>query len=226
MKYYKLHLIRHGLTAGNLQGLYIGSGSDLPLCDEGRAQLKTLKKDFDYPVVPLVFTSPMKRATETAEILFPGVRQIELDDLREMAFGKFEGRAVQELVKDPEFAQWMDPTSRTVPAGAEDRQMFFNRTSSMLMKMFEYMLRTHTEEATAIRAAYKDTFFLIPGYGAQGGKAADIAQYLTKGNGGVVNSSRGILLAYKKQPGVAFDEAAYNECVRMREDIQGECNKL
>ena len=76
MKYYKLHLIRHGLTAGNLQGLYIGSGSDLPLCDEGRAQLKTLKKDFDYPVVPLVFTSPMKRATETAEILFPGVRQI------------------------------------------------------------------------------------------------------------------------------------------------------
>ena len=45
-------------------------------------------------------------------------------------------------------------------------------------------------------------------------------------NGGVVNSSRGILLAYKKQPGVAFDEAAYNECVRMREDIQGECNKL
>ena len=150
MKYYKLHLIRHGLTAGNLQGLYIGSGSDLPLCDEGRAQLKTLKKDFDYPVVPLVFTSPMKRATETAEILFPGVRQIELDDLREMAFGKFEGRAVQELVKDPEFAQWMDPTSRTVPAGAEDRQMFFNRTSSMLMKMFEYMLRTHTEEAACV----------------------------------------------------------------------------
>ena len=41
---------------------------------------------------------------------------------------------------------------------------------------------THTEEATAIRAAYKDTFFLIPGYGAQGGKAADIAQYLTKGS--------------------------------------------
>lgn len=85
---------------------------------------------------------------------------------------------------------------------------------------------THTEEATEIRAAYPNTFFLIPGYGAQGGKAADIAQYLNKGNGGVVNSSRGILLAYRKQPGIAFDEAAYRECVRMREDIQGECNKL
>lgn len=85
---------------------------------------------------------------------------------------------------------------------------------------------THTEEATAIRAAYKNSFFLIPGYGAQGGKAADIARYLNAGNGGVVNSSRGILLAWKKQPGVHFAEAAYNECVRMREDIQGECNKL
>ena len=49
---------------------------------------------------------------------------------------------------------------------------------------------------------------------------------MNNSNGGVVNSSRGILLAYKKQPGIAFDEAAYNECVRMKEDIQGECNKL
>ena len=85
---------------------------------------------------------------------------------------------------------------------------------------------THTEEAETIRAAYPHTFFLIPGYGAQGGKAADIARYLNRSNGGVVNSSRGILMAYKKQPGVAFDEAAYNECVRMREDIRGECSKI
>ena len=85
---------------------------------------------------------------------------------------------------------------------------------------------TTGEEAAEIRARYQNTFFLIPGYGAQGGKAADIALYMKQGNGGVVNSSRGILLAYKKQPGVAFDEAAYNECVRMREDIQSECDKL
>ena len=85
---------------------------------------------------------------------------------------------------------------------------------------------TNGEEAAEIRDRYKNTFFLIPGYGAQGGKACDIALYMNKGNGGVVNSSRGILMAWKKQPGVAFDEAAYNECVRMREDIQSECNKL
>lgn len=85
---------------------------------------------------------------------------------------------------------------------------------------------THIEEAAEIRARYKDSFFLIPGYGAQGGTAPDIAQYLTNGNGGVVNSSRGILLARKKQPGVKFDEAAYNECVKMKEAIADACSKL
>ena len=85
---------------------------------------------------------------------------------------------------------------------------------------------THIEEASEIRARYKDSFFLIPGYGAQGGTATDIAQYLAAGNGGGVNSSRGVLLAYKKQPGVAFDEAAYNECVAMRGAIADACAKL
>lgn len=86
---------------------------------------------------------------------------------------------------------------------------------------------THIEEAAAIRARYGDSFFLIPGYGAQGGTAADIARYLDKsGNGGVVNSSRSVLLAWKKQPGVPFAEAAYNECVNMKEAIRNACNSL
>ena len=38
---------------------YIGSGTDLPLCAEGRAQLEELKAKFQYPDVPLVFCSPM-----------------------------------------------------------------------------------------------------------------------------------------------------------------------
>lgn len=150
VKYYKLHLIRHGLTQGNLEGRYIGSGTDLPLCEEGRAELRQLKAQFDYPQVPLVFVSPMLRAQQTAEELFPGVKTIVLQDLREMAFGVFENRLMTDLVKDPAFAAWMDPTSHAVPEGAEDRVAFYNRTGGMLMKLFEYMLRTHTEEAACV----------------------------------------------------------------------------
>lgn len=80
---------------------------------------------------------------------------------------------------------------------------------------------THVEEGIKLRADLNKMFFLIPGYGAQGGKAEDVALYLHQGNGGVVNSSRGILLAYKK---VEDGEKNYGECarkevVRMRDDI-------
>ena len=84
---------------------------------------------------------------------------------------------------------------------------------------------THADEASEIRAMLDSTFFLIPGYGAQGGKAEDIAKYLRDGNGGVVNSSRGILLAYRKQEHGEEDFAgcARNEAIRMRDDIRRFC---
>ena len=79
---------------------------------------------------------------------------------------------------------------------------------------------THVEEGKEIRDRYKDMFFLIPGYGAQGGKAEDVAIYLNNGNGGVVNSSRGILLAYKKQNReMEFALCAREEAIKMRDEI-------
>ena len=55
------------------------------------------------------------------------------------------------------------------------------------------------KEAAAIRAGYPNLFFLIPGYGAQGGAASDAALLLREGNGGVVNASRSILKAWQKK---------------------------
>ena len=56
---------------------------------------------------------------------------------------------------------------------------------------------TQVADARYLRDKYKDTFFLIPGYGAQGGDAA-ICKTLLEKAGGTVNSSRGILCAWKK----------------------------
>lgn len=80
---------------------------------------------------------------------------------------------------------------------------------------------THIDEAEKIRQGYRDMFMLIPGYGAQGGGAKDVAVYLINGNGGVVNSSRNILLAYKghEDGDINFDVYARNEVLRMREEI-------
>ena len=80
---------------------------------------------------------------------------------------------------------------------------------------------THIEEGKDLRKRFNNMFFLIPGYGAQGGKAEDVAMYLNNGNGGVVNSSRGILLAYKKQNNEKeFDKCAREEAIKMRDEIR------
>ena len=148
MKTFKLHLIRHGMTAGNLQGLYIGSGTDIPLCDEGRAQLAELKERFEYPQVDTVFSSPLLRAVETANILFPDAKHtFTVHDLREAGFGKFENKPVKELVHDEDFKKWITPGSNYLPEGAEPTDQFHARCAESLMKLFEYMIRMDVTEA-------------------------------------------------------------------------------
>ncbi|MEG2206385.1 MAG: phosphoglycerate mutase family protein, partial [Oscillospiraceae bacterium] len=68
MKNYRLYLIRHGITQGNLCGKYIGGGTNEPLCEEGIKRLHELQDKYTYPQVNTVFASPLDRAVQTAEI--------------------------------------------------------------------------------------------------------------------------------------------------------------
>ncbi|MBU3195598.1 orotidine-5'-phosphate decarboxylase [Clostridium algidicarnis] len=83
---------------------------------------------------------------------------------------------------------------------------------------------THIEEGKDLREKLNNTFFLIPGYGAQGGNAKDVAIYLNKGNGGVVNSSRKIILAYKEHKGEDVGFYARQEVMRMNDEIKNALN--
>lgn len=83
---------------------------------------------------------------------------------------------------------------------------------------------THKEQAGNLRKELKSVFFLIPGYGAQGATAEDLAVcFDSSGRGGIVNSSRGILCAYKTQKygGLAFGAAARRAAEDMKEDLIG-----
>ena len=82
---------------------------------------------------------------------------------------------------------------------------------------------TYPEQLSELRAALPHTYFLVPGYGAQGGGAKDVAGAFDKdGLGAIVNSSRGILCAWQKEENCApedFAGAARREALRMKEDI-------
>jgi orotidine-5'-phosphate decarboxylase len=90
---------------------------------------------------------------------------------------------------------------------------------------------TERDEAAEIRGNYGDLFFLIPGYGAQGGGAQDAALLLRDGNGGVVNASRSIITAWRNEPGNEkadnsfAAEAARRSVIKMRDDIIKEARK-
>jgi orotidine-5'-phosphate decarboxylase len=81
---------------------------------------------------------------------------------------------------------------------------------------------TYKEQLALIREEHPEIFFLVPGYGAQGGAADDVAPAFGKGgNGAVVNSSRGIMCAWQK---TSADEheyalAARNEAEKMKKAI-------
>ncbi|MBQ5950626.1 MAG: orotidine-5'-phosphate decarboxylase [Lachnospiraceae bacterium] len=81
---------------------------------------------------------------------------------------------------------------------------------------------TYPAQLAELRARLPHTFFLIPGYGAQGGGAKDVAGgFDARGLGAIVNSSRGILCAWQKTGAAEADfaKAARAEAIRMREDL-------
>jgi orotidine-5'-phosphate decarboxylase len=90
---------------------------------------------------------------------------------------------------------------------------------------------TERDEAAEIRKSYGDLFFLIPGYGAQGGGAKDAALLLRDGNGGVVNASRSIITSWREEPesenadNLFAAEAARRSVIKMRDDILKEAGK-
>lgn len=81
---------------------------------------------------------------------------------------------------------------------------------------------THKAEAELLRKKYPSLFFLVPGYGAQGATAEDVSVNFDKdGLGAIVNSSRGILCAYKKDKynGLNYFKAARQAALDMKDDL-------
>ena len=79
---------------------------------------------------------------------------------------------------------------------------------------------TYPEQLTQLRQRFPRLFFLVPGYGAQGGGGETVAGAFDKnGMGAIVNASRSLMCAWKKEPGMSLAEAVRKEALRMKEDI-------
>ena len=159
MKGYRISILRHGRTEANEKGIYIGK-TDLPLSESGKEMLRELYESYEYPKVQKVYTSPLERAVQSAEILFPDREMTEIDDLREMDFGIFEGLRAEELVNLDTYKTWLKGGLDNPPPNGESlRNMMVRCYTALNAVILDMMENNITHSGTAsVRVRLKQGF--------------------------------------------------------------------
>ena len=149
MKSYIIHFIRHGAIDETLSGKYIGT-TDVPLSDKGKMDLKKLDYEYRYPGTQVVFTSPLKRCTETCRILYPEQNPLSIANLSECNFGEWEGKTAEELKSDPDFEKWLAGDNSVKPPRGESNADFTRRICRMFESVVEGLMKTGTTESVIV----------------------------------------------------------------------------
>ena len=150
----KVYLLRHGETDCNREGRYQGR-LDTPLSAAGASRLR--QAEFTPATV---YVSPLLRARQTAEILFPNAHQVPVEDFREMDFGAFEGKNFAQLKDDPAYRRWVDSYCTAPCPDGEGKAAFCARTCAA----FEQLM-LHEQETLVIVAHGGTQMALLERYG-------------------------------------------------------------
>lgn len=139
MKGYRISVIRHGLTEANDMGIYIGK-TDLSLSPKGAAELAAKTDEMEYPRVHRVYSSPLARCRETADILFPDTEIVSAEGMRELDFGEFEGKSVDQLINRQDYKNWLGGGRDARPPGGESLEEMTARTFSAFHSIINDMM--------------------------------------------------------------------------------------
>lgn len=149
MKTYTIYLFRHGLTRGNINAQYIGH-TDYPLTSSSIESLKSIKMKHHYPVVEAVFSSPLKRCIDSANIMFPKNNPLVVNDLIEYNFGEFEECTAKDLENNDDFKAWLHGDIHARPPYGESNAEFTHRVCSAFEKIVEGLMKTGTQTAAIV----------------------------------------------------------------------------
>lgn len=150
---YRLHFIRHALTAGNVDHRFIGS-TDLPALPEGLDVIRDYKDEGVYPTVSQVYTSPLLRCRQTAETIYEDTPIEVVDGLRELDFGALENKTPDEARELPEFEEYLRAVQSGNPSlkipGGESMEQMLQRVSDAINYMIEDMFERNVTSAAVI----------------------------------------------------------------------------
>lgn len=143
-----LVFIRHGETAANRAHRYLGK-TDESLSKEGIQALVSYKQQKCYPAVEYLFSSPMKRCLETAQILYPNLCPVVIPEWTEMDFGEFEYKDYEELNGDARYQAWIDSGGTLAFPGGESREAFLLRCECGFTRMYGKLYREIEQSQSA-----------------------------------------------------------------------------
>ena len=155
---HRIYLIRHGLTAGNLQHRYVGR-TDEPLCGEGVQKLYAGL--FLNEHLQTIYTSPLLRCIQTAEQLFSGCPRKVIEDFRELDFGEFEYKNYEELKDDARYQAFIDSGGAVDFPGAEPQKQFRARVRAAFASCIEEIRTADDTERTDVFVVHGGTIMAI-----------------------------------------------------------------
>jgi len=155
-----LYLIRHGQCHGGRS--YIGRGSDPSLTLEGIKSIKKVKSSLLERVdFNAIYTSSLKRAIETKDVLFPGYISKIYRELDEVHFGDWEGLEYNYLIKNykGEYCKWVDNPVDNRPPNGESLTDLLNRVERVVKKIKSHT--TDTKEWNIALISHRGPLILI-----------------------------------------------------------------
>lgn len=158
-----IHLIRHGTTEGNIKRWYYGN-SDIPLLEEGKQLISSLKEAGVYPNVESAdfYTSGLIRTEETFQLIFGEIEHTIVEKLQEMHFGDFEKHSYEELKENKHYLEWIEDTSgNSAPPNGESKDQFVER----VRKGFQQVLDSHRLKELSVRHAGDEVHSVVVCHG-------------------------------------------------------------
>ena len=126
-------LIRHGKTAFNALGKCMGRGIDEELSEDGKREIIEKRDELrEISEGAEIFTGPLKRAKDTAGLIFYDKDVRIMEELTEIDFGDFEGKSAVELSSDVRYQQWIDSDGKLQFPNGESIEEFRARTMNSL----------------------------------------------------------------------------------------------
>ncbi len=140
----KLYFIRHLKTKGNYERKYIGR------TDEELADVSSQEVWRDVQGDTPVFSSPMRRCLQTAQLITPEATPTIIEEFKEINFGDFENKCYEELKDNPDYIRFIDSNgSGSIPNGEEATE-FKKRCCVAFLQMIDLLIEKQQEEALIV----------------------------------------------------------------------------